>query len=186
MSKPYGEIIPDLVIDDRPAHYPVVNERSVRAAAGIMFLVGSAVVAYILITRDFLPFYVYISVMWVEFFLKVAFAPKYSIFGTLGNFFVRNLPPEYVGAVQKRFAWTLGLTLLTVIAALLLVFHIRGLPPLVLFGVCLYFMWMQAALGVCIGCTIYKALLERDIIKNPEERPACPGGACDIEEEGKR
>ena len=36
----YGKIIPDLTIEGKPAPYPVVNEREIRAAAGIMFLIG--------------------------------------------------------------------------------------------------------------------------------------------------
>lgn len=36
----YGKIIPGLTIYGKPAPYPVLNERAVRAGAGIMFVLG--------------------------------------------------------------------------------------------------------------------------------------------------
>lgn len=35
MKKEYGQVIPRLMINGEPAPYPVVNERSVRVAAGM-------------------------------------------------------------------------------------------------------------------------------------------------------
>jgi len=38
---------------------------------------------------------------------------------------------------------------------------------------CLTLMFLETAFGVCVGCMIYKALLQKD----PEH---CPGGVCEI------
>lgn len=36
----YGKVIPGLMIHGKPAPYPVLNERAIRAGAGIVFAMG--------------------------------------------------------------------------------------------------------------------------------------------------
>jgi hypothetical protein len=36
----FGNTIPNLVINGKPAPYPVLNERAIRAGAGMMFALG--------------------------------------------------------------------------------------------------------------------------------------------------
>lgn len=36
----YGKVIPGLMVHGKPAPYPVLNERAIRAGAGIVFAAG--------------------------------------------------------------------------------------------------------------------------------------------------
>ncbi|MBD3328234.1 DUF4395 family protein [Candidatus Peregrinibacteria bacterium] len=180
MKNEYGKIIPGLQINGKPAPYPVVNERSIRATAGIMFAIGFFTFATILYTRDYTLMYIIVPLFWLDFFLKAVFDPKYSIFGFFGRLFVRGQKPEYVGAIQKRFAWSLGLAMATTMMIIAIGFGIRGVAPFAICMTCLLFMWMESALGICVGCKIYSFLLKKGVMKMPEFKPACPGGACSI------
>lgn len=176
----YGEVIPDLKINGEPAPYPVVNERGIRATAGIMFLVGLSTFWYVFLTRDFTPLPYVVGIFWIEFFLKTVFAPKYSIFGLVGDWIVRKQKPEYVGAIQKRFAWFLGLIMATAMFVVAVGFGIRGWAPFLICATCLFFMWFETSCGICVGCKIYTWLIKKGLIKKPEIQPACPGGVCSI------
>jgi len=180
MTMSYGTTIPGLKIDGKDAPFPVVNEREIRAAAGLMFLLGGMTFAYVFFTRDYLPIYVLIPLFWLDFFLKTVFQPKYSIFGWIASWMVRGQKPEYVGAIQKRFAWGIGLTLASVMLIFVVGLGVRGILPFSICSICLFFMWMESALGICVGCKIYAQLLKWKILKEPAVRPTCPGGACSI------
>lgn len=176
MVMPYGRVIPDLVIHGEPAPYPVVNEREIRAAAGIMFALGILALTLVLFGGERRGIFLVLPVFWVDFLLKVI-QPHYSIFGQIGGFLVRKQRPDYVGAIQKRFAWGMGLAMASTVGIFLLV-GVRGTLPQVLCGMCLLFMWMESALGICVGCKIYGLLIRHQWLREPEVRPACPGGAC--------
>ena len=177
--KTYGQIIPNLEINGQPAPYGVFNERAIRATAGIMFLIGFATLNYTFYTKDFSAANIVVPIFWLDFLLKVI-NPKYSYFGVIGRWIVRKQKPEYVGAIQKRFAWSIGLTL----ASIMLIFAVgmgaRGALPFIICSICLFFMWLETSFGICVGCKIYNFLINKGIIKTPEFKPACPGGACSI------
>jgi hypothetical protein len=59
-------------------------------------------------------------------------------------------------------------------------FGIKWYAPFAICMTCLFFMWMESALGICVGCKIYYWLIKLGILKEPEHRPACPGWACSI------
>jgi hypothetical protein len=177
---PYGKTIPNLKINGQPAPYPVVNEREIRAAAGLMFLIGSITFAYVFFTRDFAPIYILVPIFWLDFLLKSVLQPHYSIFGWLGSLLVKKQDPEYVGAIQKRFAWSIGLALASIMMVFVLGMEVRGLLPFSICSVCLFFMWMESSLGICVGCKIYSALINKGLLKSPDIKPACPGGSCSI------
>jgi hypothetical protein len=174
-----GEIIPDLKINGHPAPYPVVNERAVRATAGLMLI--AAVVAFSLayFMNYFLPLKIITPIFLVDFTARVfTGVDRFSPFGMLGTMLVRNQKPEWVGAAQKRFAWTIGIAValfMTVITNM----NITGVLPLSFCMMCISLMWMEATLGVCVGCVIYKWFVKHGVMKSPEYYPACPGGVCD-------
>lgn len=174
----YGKIIPGLMIDGKPAPYPVINERAVRATAGIMFLIGISAFFTVFYTKNYQVISIIVPLFWLEFFLKVVFSPRLSLFGILGRWMVRKQKPEYVGVIQKRFAWTLGLILATAMAVVSLGFEIRGVVPMAICLTCLTFMYLETAFGICVGCKIYQALKARGFLKSHDVQPACPGGAC--------
>lgn len=172
----YGQSHPDF-------NYGVVNERAVRAGAGMMFLAGILTFAYTYYTRDYKYVNIIVPIFWFEFFVKVVFGPKYGPIGFIAKLLVRKQQPELIGAIQKRFAWSLGLILATIMLIFAVGMGVRGKLPFIICTTCLTFMWMESALGICVGCKIYNALLKAKILKEPEFKPACPGGACAIKQD---
>lgn len=176
----YGTIIPELHIDGRPAPYGVVNERAVRATAGIMFLVGIVTFFLIRTTGSSVPLSVTVPLFWMDFLFRVVLGPQWSMFGIIGTWIVRNQKPEWVGAVQKRFAWSIGLAFASAMLASTLLMGMRGWVPLSICMVCLAFMWLESSAGICVGCSVYSWLLRNKWLPEPAVRPACPGGACTL------
>ncbi len=178
--KNYGQIIPNLIIHGEPAEYGVVNERSIRATAGIMYALGFFAFfnALFLENRTYLSFLV--PIFWFDFFLKTVFGPQYSYLGWIGKLVTLKQKPEYVGAIQKRFAWGIGLTLSSIMMISLFVLQYQGMVNLLICGTCLLFMWLESAAGICVGCKIYNFLLNKKLLPAPVQKPACPGGACSI------
>jgi hypothetical protein len=191
----YGKIIPGLEIHGKPAPYGVVNEREVRAASGIMFAIGFFALMTLYHDRNLWLAFSVVAVFWVDFVLKVFVGPHASIFGKIGARIVRSQRPEYVGAVQKRFAWSIGLFLSSIVLALVgyqlffaasclhpaaLAVGSSCLLPMMLCGVCLVFMWLESAAGYCVGCAIYAGLAKRGVLKSEEFPPVCPGGVCEV------
>jgi len=174
----YGAIIPELQIDGRPAPYGVVNERAVRATAGIMFLVGITTFVLIRTTGSSAPLAVTVPLFWMDFLLRVVLGPERSMFAVAGAWMVRNQKPEWVGAVQKRFAWSIGLAFASVMIVLALFMGVRGWIPLSICMVCLAFLWLESSAGICVGCSVYSWLLRNKWLPEPAVRPACPGGVC--------
>jgi hypothetical protein len=177
----FGETIPGLVIHGKPAPYPVLNEREVRAGAGVMLVMAMFSFFHAFYLQDFLYLKVTVSFFFLEFFLKTVVGTRFSIVRQLVRPLVRNQAPEYVGAVQKRFAWGLGLAMSTAMLVMLFGFGTRGLPNLIMCGICMTLMFLETSFGICVGCKIYGFLLRRGWIAAPEHRPACPGNVCSIE-----
>lgn len=177
----YGKIIPNLKINGVDANYPVINEREVRGAAGIMFLIGIISFLIILFTKNFTLLYILVPIFWLDFFLKTVFQPHYSIFGYISGLIVKKQTPEYVGVIQKRFAWVIGLFLATLMLVFAVFFDVRGWFPISICSICLLMMWIESAFGICVGCKIYSFLIKKRIIKSPEIKPACAGNVCSIE-----
>lgn len=175
-----GETIPGLEINGRPAPYPVLNERSVRAGAGIMLMLGSGAFALALLSQDFRMLKIVVVFFFIDFFSKVILGPKFSLVSNIANLIVRHQKPEYVGAIQKRFAWGIGLTMASLMIILLYMFEVRGPINLIVCLICLTFMWLETSFGICVGCKIYYGLMKIGFITEPEYAPACPGGACPI------
>ncbi len=181
----YGKIIPGLVLEGKPAEYPVVNEREIRGAAGIMFAIALSAFVYVLMTRDITPIFFIVVIFWFDFFLKTVFQPRYSIFGWLARPLVKRQHPEYVGAIQKRFAWGIGLVLASTMIVLVFGFGVRGAVPLAICATCIFFMWLESVFGICVGCQVYTHLIKRGVLPEPDIKPACPGGVCSIPQKNK-
>ena len=176
-----GKIIPGLEINGKPAPYPVLNERAVRAGAGIMFVLGASAFALALLDQNFALLKVVVVLFFIDFFTKVILGPKFSLVSNIAQFVVRKQKPEYVGAIQKRFAWSIGLFMASLMIVLLYVLDVRGAINLFVCLICLTFMWLETSFGICVGCKIYYSLVRWGVLKEPEFPPACPGGACPIQ-----
>ncbi len=175
-----GKTIPGLEINGKLAPYPVLNERAVRAGAGIMLMLGGSALSLALLSQDFRMLKVVVIFFFIDFFSKVVLGPKFSLVSNVANLLVKGQKPEYVGAIQKRFAWSIGLTMASLMIILLYVLEVRGPINLAVCLICLTFMWFETSFGICVGCKIYYGLIRIGLIKQPEIPPACPGGACPI------
>jgi len=161
----YGEKVPGYDIT-------VINEREASASAGILFLLGMIVIFVGIGYNHIIVAKVYLTFLFIDFTARMI-SPKYSPSLLLGKFVVRNQKPEYVGGLQKRFAWTLGwLVSLPMMDWFVLHWDITFYKVLICV-LCLTLMFLETAFSICIGCMIYKAIIKDD----PQH---CPGGACEI------
>jgi predicted outer membrane lipoprotein len=152
---------------------PVLNEREIRASAGILFLMLFISFMFILSKGNFIPIKYSITIFLTDLLIRVFINPAYSPFLILGRLIVRNQTPEYVGAQQKKFAWIIGI----VLASAMFVFFnivnaysiITGLTCLV----CLIFLFFETAFGICLGCKVYSLFYK-------EKAQYCPGEVCDV------
>lgn len=90
---------------------PVLNEREIRAAAGIMFLATFISLMLILFSSNFVPIKYVVIIFFLDFSIRIFVNPKYAPILILSRQIVSNQNPEYVGAKQKKFAWYIGLFL---------------------------------------------------------------------------
>jgi cation transporter-like permease len=164
-------------------NYKVLNERQVRASSGIMFLFGliASINGIILQNYSVIP---YISgFLLLSFAVAVFINPRYSPTMLIGYFFVRKQTPLYIGAVQKKFAWSLGLALATAIFVLsifLLADASYFTPLCQLCIICLVLLYLETAFGICVGCKLYFLAIRMKLLKEPSEKPNCMGDACNV------
>ena len=97
----FGETVPGYSI-------PVLNEREIRAAAGILFLATFYSLMVIMFRENFVPVKYVITVFFTDFLIRVFISPRFSPVLIFSRWIVRNQNPEYVGAKQKKFARAAG------------------------------------------------------------------------------
>jgi hypothetical protein len=86
-----------------------------------------------------------------------------------------------VSAKPKRFAWTMGLVMSLAMMVITNV-GIRGVLPLTICLICLVLMWMEAVLGICLGCEIHGLLVRRGWVRKDEAFEICSGDACAVQQ----
>ncbi len=162
----FGEVVPGYNI-------PVLNEREIRASAGILFVFMFISLMLIIFQGNFVMIKYVIIVFLTDMIIRVFISPKYSPTLIVGRLIVSRQNPEYVGAAQKRFAWLIGIVLATMMFFLMVVLNsysiITGLTCLI----CLTFLFFESAFGICIGCVFYKLFYK-------EKAQYCPGEICDV------
>src|SRR6516164_2991604 len=90
---------------------PVLNEREIRAAAGLLFIPTFTSLMYILFKGNFILIKYTISMFLLDFLIRVFINPRFSPTLILGRLIVRKQVPEFVGAQQKKFVWIIGVIL---------------------------------------------------------------------------
>jgi hypothetical protein len=169
MSKPifqFGEMRPEYPI-------PVLNERAVRAAAGILFFLALICFMNAWLTGNFQPTRVFVVSFLIEFSIRIFVNPRLAPIMILGQWMVRKQQPEWSGAPQKRFAWGIGFVLAATMLYLVVLNNVIGPINLVVCSLCLTLLFFESAFGICIGCKIYNAF-------NKEKAQLCPGGVCEM------
>ena len=152
---------------------PVLNEREVRASAGILFLFAMIAFMNAWLTGSFYLTRVFVIAFLIDFSIRIFVNPKYSPTMILGRFFVRNQQEEYVGAPQKRFAWSIGLILAVTMFYLIVVNNVIGPFNLLICSTCLVLLFFESAFGICIACKIYNLAFK-------EKAKLCPGNTCEV------
>jgi hypothetical protein len=175
-----GETIEGLDVDGRPLRAAVFDEHQVRAAAGLALVLGGIAMAYAALARQYLPIQALTALLALEFALRLGLGLRRSPLGLAARLLTRGQPPQWVSAKPKRFAWTLGLVLALVMTVLT---HggVRGAVPLGICAACLTLMWLEAVLGLCLGCEIHGWLVRRGWIARDEAYEICSRGACRVE-----
>jgi len=180
LTMSFWTTIPWLHINGKPAPYPVLNERAIRATAWTMMLIWFITFVLVYTTRDYGYIYPTVIAFWIQFFISVVWWPTRAPFSILGRWMVHKQKPDYVWAIQKRFAWGLWLAMATAMLIVTAWYGITWIIPFAICMTCLFFMWMESALGICVWCKIYYGLISLWRIQEPEYKPACPGGACEV------
>lgn len=152
---------------------PVLNEREIRAAAGLLFLWMFLSLLLILFKGNFLPIKYGIIVFLTDFIIRVFVNPKFSPTLIIGRLIVRNQVPEYVGAAQKKFAWVIGIILATIMFILLVLVNAYSPISGIICLICLVFLFFESAFGICLGCKFYSLFYK-------EKAQYCPGEVCDV------
>ncbi|NQW36169.1 MAG: DUF4395 domain-containing protein [Flavobacteriales bacterium] len=152
---------------------PVLNEREIRATAGILFLMMFIAIQLAAFAGDFLMIKYAVIIFLTDMIIRVFINPKFSPTLILGRLIVRNQVPEYVGVKQKKFAWKIGLVLATVMFILLVVVNSYSPITGIICLICLIFLFFESAFGICIGCKLYALFYK-------EKTQCCPGEVCDV------
>src|SRR6185369_7083056 len=162
----FGENVPGYSI-------PVLNEREIRAAAGIMFLFIYTGLMLIIFTGDFRLVKYIIMLFLLDFLIRVFVNPKFAPTLIIGRLIVSNQVPEYVGAQQKKFAWIIGVFLSASMFVLLIIMNVTGPFTGGVCLLCLIFLFFESVLGICIACKVYRLMYG-------EKAQYCPGEVCDV------
>jgi hypothetical protein len=153
----------------------VLNEREIRAGAGLLFVFMFIAILSAIMQSSFTILKYAVMIFLADMLIRVLVNPRYSPVLILGRFIVRNQVPEYVGAVQKKFAWvigvSLGLTMFVLINVMNTFSFITGLICLI----CLIFLFFESAFGICLGCKFYSWIYK-------EKAQYCPGEVCEIKD----
>jgi hypothetical protein len=168
---------------DTTLKYKSVDENLMKHSATVMLYWGLATFTFGYMMQLFwiLPWMLGLFVLnfMIGLFIKLEYAPSMLIAKLL-----HKEEPQPIGAVQKQFAWYLGL-LVSIISLVLSIF-LQSDPDLfvLLCGLCIFcnsMLYFEAILGFCVGCQLYKAAKTLGLVKTPKVQPKCMGNQCDSE-----
>jgi len=152
---------------------PVLNEREIRASAGILYFFMFLAWMQVIFKDSFFLIKLVNTIFLTDFIIRVLLSPRYSPSLILGRLIVGDQTPEYVGAVPKKFAWTIGLVLATTMFVLLVVMNTYSVITGLICQICLIFLFFEAVFGICLGCKFYPLF-------HKERTRYCPGKVCEV------
>jgi len=153
----------------------VLNEREIRAAAGILFLATFTSLMFILFQGNFIPIKYVITFFLTDFMIRIFINPKFSPTLIFARLIVQNQTPEYVGAAQKKFAWIIGVVLSAIMFFFFVIVNAYSLITGIICLICLIFLFFESVFGICLGCKFYP-LFFKDKVQY------CPGEVCDVKQ----
>ena len=154
---------------------PVLNEREVRAAAGMLFLATFTSLMFILFRGNFIPIKYVISLFLTDFLIRVLISPRFAPTLILARLIVHNQTPEYVGAAQKKFAWVIGIVLAATMFVFFIILNAYSVITGIICLICLIFLFFESVFGICLGCLFYPLFFKEKI-------QLCPGDVCEVKE----
>jgi Domain of unknown function (DUF4395) len=154
---------------------PVLNEREIRAAAGILFLLMFVSVLLVFLQGSFFLLKYAVTIFLSDLLIRVFINPRYSPSLIIGRLIVRNQAPEYVGAKQKKFAWIIGVILASTIFLHLIIINAYSPITGIICLICLSFLFFESAFGICLGCKLYPVFSKKKV-------EYCPGEVCEIKD----
>ena len=152
---------------------PVLNEREVRAAAGILFFFALVSFMNSWLLGNFRLTRIFVIAFLIDFTLRIFINPKFAPSMILGRFAVMKQAPEWAGAPQKRFAWAVGWVLAVVMFTLIVLNNVVGPINLIVCATCLILLFFESAFGICLACKVYNAF-------SRQQAQHCPGGTCEV------
>ena len=180
MSRVYGDVILGTDANGKPLQAGVFEEGQVRAAAGLTLALGTMAFVYAYFAQIYAPIQIVTTLFFFEFLIRVTAGIRYSPMGMIAHWMTRRQTPLWVSAKPKRFAWTLGLVMSL---AMMIITNsgIRGPLPLTICLICLTLMWLEAVLGLCLGCEIHRFLVRRGWAGRDEDYKICANDGCVVE-----
>lgn len=161
--------------------YKVLDERIVRGSSGVMLLIAFIAFIYGFIIKQYIVLPYLTGFLALNFLIAILINPKYSPTVFISWLIVRKQSSLPIGAIQKKFAWSLGLGLTTAIFILslfLLSDESYFEPVCMLCLICILLLYLETVFGICVGCQIYHLAVRLKLIKPPKEKPNCMGDAC--------
>jgi hypothetical protein len=152
---------------------PVLNEREIRASAGILYFFMFMAWMMIIFKEDYFMIKLVNTLFLTDFIIRVMINPGFSPSLIIGRLIVGGQTPEYVGAAPKKFAWTIGLVLSSIIFLLLVVMNSTSFITGIICQICLIFLFFEAVFGICLGCKFYPMF-------HKEKTQYCPGDICTV------
>ena len=121
----------------------VLNEREIRAAAGILFVLMFVAIMNAALLGSFTLLKYAVVIFLTDILIRVFINPKFSPTLILGRLIVRKQVPEYVGAPQKRFAWIIGIILALTMFVLIVVSNTFSVITGIICMICLIFLFFS-------------------------------------------
>ncbi len=168
-------------IDDKS--YKVLNERVIKGSGALMFLIG--IIAFIngFVVKNYIVLPYLAGFMMLNFAIGIFINPKFSPTVIIARLLTRKQTPIWVGAIQKKFAWSLGFLLSGSIFVLsLFLLQDEGYFELLcqLCLLCLLLIFLEMGFGICVGCKLYFLALRVKLLPKPKDNPNCTGDSCDF------
>ena len=163
--------------------FEIVDERQMRASAGLMFLLGLVAFINAFLLQRFIVVPYISGFLLLNFIIGLFINSKYAPTMILAGFITRKQSKLPIGAIQKKFAWSLGLGM----ASLIFVLSIFLQTNILFFEsvcfwciMCLVILFLETAFGICLGCKLYFLAIKLGLKKEPKVKPNCMGDSCEV------
>lgn len=107
--------------------------------------------------------------------IRIFWSPRLAPSLVFSRWIVRKQKPEYVGAPQKKFAWTVGWILALIMFLLMDLYNTYSIITGLICLVCLIFLFFESVFGICVACLLYRKY-------SKEEVRYCPGEVFELHE----